>query len=257
MTDTKELYGLLAEEFPREQISWRAQTVTKEGDKALALAYIDARDVMDRLDTVLGPDNWSDAYDVHPNVTICTIAIRVNDAWVTKADGAGDTDVEAEKGRISDAFKRAAVKWGIGRYLYAIPSPWVPCDSYARNDGKLVWRKWTANPWDYVRTTEKAPRSPAGGFQEPLTNTAGRPHWKAIYDAMAVCTTVVQLKGAWSRHEPVFHLLDDNLKTELKDSYVDFLGKIKEAPGDKPAPQPRSATPYNFDAIAKSPEAAQ
>ena len=42
-----------------------------------------------------------------------------------KADGAGDTAVEADKGALSDAFKRAAVRWGVGRYLYGMPSPWV------------------------------------------------------------------------------------------------------------------------------------
>jgi hypothetical protein len=44
---------------------------------------------------------------------------------VWKSDGAGDSDVEAEKGAVSDAFKRAAVKWGVGRYLYDLDSPWV------------------------------------------------------------------------------------------------------------------------------------
>ena len=34
--------------------------------------------------------------------------------------------MEAEKGRISDAFKRAAVHWGVGRYLYNLPNVWVP-----------------------------------------------------------------------------------------------------------------------------------
>jgi hypothetical protein len=147
----------LAAEFPRAAVSWRAQTVSKAGDKALALAYIDARDVMERLDAVVGPANWSDAYDVHQNVTICTISIRIGDSWVTKADGAGDTDVEAEKGRISDAFKRAAVKWSIGRYIYAIASPWVPCESYDTGqkdkfgNTKWGWRKWTDDPWNHVR----------------------------------------------------------------------------------------------------------
>lgn len=244
MTDTPDIYAQLAAEFPREQVSWRAQNMNAEGTSALALAYIDARDVMERLDAVLGPDNWSDTYDVHPNVTICSIAIRVAGQWVTKSDGAGDTDVEAEKGRISDAFKRAAVKWGIGRYLYAMPTTWVPCDSYARkSDGKLVWKKWTANPWDHVRTTDKAPRSPAGGFQEPLSNTAGKPHWKAIYDALVACTTVAQLKGAWSRHEPVFHLLEESLKTDLKEHYVEILGKLRE---EGAAPALKGKAP-NFD----------
>jgi hypothetical protein len=45
--------------------------------------------------------------------------------WVWKANGAGNSDVEAEKGACSDAFKRAAVLWGIGRYLYDLDSPWV------------------------------------------------------------------------------------------------------------------------------------
>lgn len=251
MSDAKDIYALLAQEFPREAVSWRAQHLTKEGDKALALAYIDARDVMERLDEVVGPGNWSDAYEVHQAVTICTIAIKVGDSWVTKADGAGDTDVEAEKGRISDAFKRAAVKWGVGRYLYSMPATWVPCDSYARNDGKLVWKKWKANPWDHVPNMAKAPLSPAGGYQEPLPNTAGKAHWKAIYDALGACTTIAQLKGAWSRHEPVFHLLDESLKSELKDSYVELLGRLRE--GEGPKPPTRNAAP-NFDNLDTRPQ---
>ena len=42
-----------------------------------------------------------------------------------KADGAGQTDMEAEKGALSDALKRAAVRWGIGRYLYDLKAPWI------------------------------------------------------------------------------------------------------------------------------------
>lgn len=136
--------------FPRSAVSWRAQNMKKDGTAALALAYIDARDVMNRLDEVMGPENWSDSYEVHQNVTICSLALRLEGGWVTKADGAGDTDVEAEKGRISDAFKRSAVRWGIGRYLYSIDSPWVPCESYEAN-GKFHWRRWKADPWSMVK----------------------------------------------------------------------------------------------------------
>lgn len=53
--------------------------------------------------------------------------------WVTKADGAGDSDVEAEKGAISDALKRAAVKWGIGRYLYDLGNIWVDTEPAGRS----------------------------------------------------------------------------------------------------------------------------
>lgn len=140
----------LAAEFPRAAVSWRSQTLTKDGKKALALAYIDARDVMDRLDEVCGPANWQDRYEFHGTRTVCYLSIRVDNEWITKADGAGDSDVEAEKGAISDALKRAAVKWGIGRYLYAIESPWVPCESYDKG-GKLYWSRWTADPWSCIR----------------------------------------------------------------------------------------------------------
>jgi hypothetical protein len=147
---TAEEVKLLFAEFPRDAISWRAQSVTKDGDKAMALAYIDARDVMDRLDSVCGASDWQDRYEFHGSRTVCYLSIRVDGEWITKADGAGDSDVEAEKGAISDALKRAAVKWGIGRYLYALDAPWVPCQSSDWN-GKKQWKKWTADPWDFVK----------------------------------------------------------------------------------------------------------
>ena len=46
-------------------------------------------------------------------------------AWVMKYDGAENTDIEPVKGGLSDSFKRAAVLWGIGRYLYDMASIWV------------------------------------------------------------------------------------------------------------------------------------
>jgi hypothetical protein len=144
----------LAAEFPRASVSWRAQSMTAAGDKAMALAYIDARDVMDRLDEVCGAENWQDRYEFHGPRTVCYLSLRINGEWVTKADGAGDSDVEAEKGAISDALKRAAVKWGIGRYLYALPAPWVPCEHYEKG-GKKYWKRWTVDPWSQVRTPAK------------------------------------------------------------------------------------------------------
>lgn len=155
----------LSAEFPREAISWRAQSLTKEGTKAMALAYIDARDVMDRLDAVCGPENWQDRYEFHGPRTVCYLSIRVNNEWICKADGAGDSDVEAEKGAISDALKRAAVKWGIGRYLYALDAPWVPCESYDKS-GKLYWKRWTADPWSFVKGgAQIAPAKPVSAAE--------------------------------------------------------------------------------------------
>jgi hypothetical protein len=124
----------LAAPFPPELISWRVGSTTQDKTKGMALAYISARDVMNRLDEVVGPHNWQDRYPHAGAKTVCEIDIWCEGrGWVTKADGAGDTDVEKEKGSLSDAFKRAAVRWGIGRYLYDLPSPWVDLEPAGRS----------------------------------------------------------------------------------------------------------------------------
>jgi hypothetical protein len=131
--DAAEIFKALSAPFPPEKVSWRVGSTNKEKTKAMALAYIDARDVMDRLDTVVTPAAWSRK---HPHVgptTTCALAILIDGEWVTKEDGAGATDVEAEKGSLSDSLKRAAVNWGIGRYLYDLASPWVEIEPMGRS----------------------------------------------------------------------------------------------------------------------------
>ena len=123
----------LAETFPHDEIHWRVGSTNKKAfedgkvDKrqGMPLAYLDARNVMQRLDEVVGPENWRDSYQDTPKRLFCKIEICIDGEWVGKTDGAGDTDMEGQKGGISDSFKRAAVKWGIGRYLYGNKTPWV------------------------------------------------------------------------------------------------------------------------------------
>ena len=163
----------LAAPFPRNAVSWRAQSLSKDGTKAMALAYIDARDVMNRLDDVVGPANWQDDYVETPSKRVlCTIRIRIDGDWISKTDGAGATDVEADKGGISDAFKRAAVKWGIGRYLYDMETPWVSCESYEASNGKKVWRRWTADPWAHVKGATPAHPAPVASMDKPKMTPA-------------------------------------------------------------------------------------
>ena len=115
--------------FPVNKIHWRVGATNKAKDSCIALAYIDARDVMQRLDDVAGFNGWQSRYPLaDAGLLICEIGIDCNGTWIWKANGAGDTHVEAEKGKCSDAFKRAAVLWGIGRYLYSLPNKWVPLD---------------------------------------------------------------------------------------------------------------------------------
>lgn len=154
----QELFDKLSEPFSPDAISWRIGSTNAEKTKGMALAYLDARDVMDRLDLVCGPGGWQCRYSHANGKTVCDLAVKCGDEWVWKADGAGDTDVEAEKGALSDAFKRAAVRWGIGRYLYHLPSPWVEIEqkgrtSFIKKSEEPKLRKLLA---DYTGVTRKS-----------------------------------------------------------------------------------------------------
>jgi hypothetical protein len=134
MSDAQELFDALSEPFPLEYIEWRVGSTNSDKSKGLALCYVDARAVMDRLDSVCGPDGWQCNYSAAPgNAIICNLGVLIAGDWIWKADGAGATDVEGEKGMLSDALKRAAVRWGVGRYLYDLKSPWVELEAAGRS----------------------------------------------------------------------------------------------------------------------------
>jgi hypothetical protein len=98
----------------------------------------DARAAMKRLDEVMGP-HWACTYPLSDaGVLICEISLKIDGEWITRADGAGETQIEAEKGKASDAFKRASTRWGIGRYLYHLPKSaknWDTLPKWATPEG--------------------------------------------------------------------------------------------------------------------------
>lgn len=131
----------LRKPFPPDAISWRVGSTNADKSKGMALAYLDARDVMGRLDAVCGA-LWQAEYVPMPNGTCCCrIGIKVGDEWVWRANGAinltdssnSDQKEMTEKGSYSDAFKRAAVLWGVGQYLYDLDSPWVAIEPMGRS----------------------------------------------------------------------------------------------------------------------------
>ena len=132
---TQRMYEALCEPFPPEVLEWRALAVGNKTSKpevknGLLFTFITARAVMDRLDQVCGWDGWRDEYLPSPNGTgvLCRLYVRLPDGeWIVKEDSSGQTEVEPEKGSVSGALKRAAVKYGIGRYLYGLGDTWAKC----------------------------------------------------------------------------------------------------------------------------------
>lgn len=122
MTTYPDLFADLAAPFHPHELKVRSQSGRQ-------FSYITARTAMNRLDTVLGPENWWDEYTPHENMVLCRLTIRLPDgSLVTKCDAGGHAGMQDsgddEKSAFSDSFKRACAKFGIGRYLYGdgVPS---------------------------------------------------------------------------------------------------------------------------------------
>jgi hypothetical protein len=137
---------------------WRVQSFSKNKPSAQCIAYIDARDVMDLLDEVVGVDKWQDDYKFiedgkdkngdNKYRVMAGLGIKCGDEWVWKWDTGTESQTEGEKGQVSDAFKRAGVKWGIGRFLYSLGIKYVPANEVKTssnypypvdNTGKRIW----------------------------------------------------------------------------------------------------------------------
>lgn len=131
LADVQALTQALAAPFDSSEVKFKPAVVS--GNRALALAYVDARVIQDRLDDVLGVEGWQDEYEsLADGSVVCRLRLRLGDEWITKMDVGGPSEQPDEgdrrKAAFSDALKRAAVKFGVGRYLYRLPSQWVDYD---------------------------------------------------------------------------------------------------------------------------------
>lgn len=182
----------LKKPFLPDLISWRVGSTTKDKSKGMALAYIDARVVMQRLDDVCGPANWQCDYPHAAQKTVCRIGIKIGDEWIWKANGAGDSDIEAEKGALSDAFKRAAVLWGIGQYLYDLETPWVTLDT--KKDGDKVYVNGIAKH-ELTRLYKLVGGKSASQLRQDDDDFTGA--WAMFQNDLWSCTTVKQIEGLY------------------------------------------------------------
>ncbi len=166
MEQTK-VFAELAKPFPASEVQWKVQAVSKDKRRALVLAYLDARAVMDRLDAVVGPTGWSDSYDVFPadasidHQTVqakCRLTILgISKEDVGEGSMQGEQSSSSVKAAVSDALKRAAVKFGIGRYLYRLESVWVDYDDAKRRPLETP----TLPDWAVAEETPAPVRLPA------------------------------------------------------------------------------------------------
>ena len=222
---------LLSAPFAPNKIHWRAGAMSKDKTKTMALAYLDARDVMERLDEAVGPENWQNKY-THSSPAICSIGIKVDGEWIWKTNGAGETDIEGEKGALSDAFKRAAVLWGVGRYLYDVDSPWVAVDQYKKivqsEYGKLNSALLNASK-DHAHKTNPTPEvaKENNPFEEKQL-TPAEIKFKEIGTSMSTATTSDDLERIWLENTQHVAALPEKGRRRLNKHYFDCRKKLTE-----------------------------
>ena len=132
----EEIITRLREPFDIKDVEWKVQVTTQDKARGMAVPYLDARAVQKRLDEIVGPFNWKNVYSLwHDKSQICGISIfnPERNEWVTKFDGAENSDFEPIKGGLSDSFKRSASVWGIGRYLYELEGIWVEVETKGKS----------------------------------------------------------------------------------------------------------------------------
>ena len=171
-------FRALQDYFAPDAIEWRIQQAGEKHGRvwAIAVPYVTNRAIQVRLDEVVGPERWRNEFRPGPDGGVmCGLSIRVGDEWVTKWDGAENTDVEGVKGGLSGAMKRAAVQWGIGRYLYTLDETFAHVHDNGRFRGKT--RDGTTFRWDPPQLpSEVLPASAAARPSQPVLLPAAGEH---------------------------------------------------------------------------------
>lgn len=211
--------------FASEDIEWRIQRAGKNSDGiwAKVLAYVTNRAIMKRLDEVCGKAGWRNEYRDIPNNggVECGISIKVDGEWITKWDAAENTQVEAVKGGRSGAMKRAAVQWGIGRYLYNL------------EEGFAVVSATRETGFQYAKSKEvgvfywKAPALPSWAL--PSGSAKGSPRAEQStqsVDADKILTEFSQYASEENNGAHLKHRYEETWK--LLNGFVEHQNKCKD-----------------------------
>lgn len=230
MSYLQDLLSNLKQEIPHQ---WRVQSRNKDKTKAICSAYIDSRDVMNVLDKYCEHGWSSDVKELAGFIFYgigITIPTEYNDKgevswsealwrWDTGArieDNKTDNMYEqAGKSAASDALKRAAVQWGVGRFLYDLPTVTVPCDQYGNPVDATGSRIWDLTKHINGLSKNKKPyTAPAVTTPEPTEKPSGKKNLDQVaYDNMVKFINdgkVAQVEKAMKNYD-----LTDSQKTLL------------------------------------------
>jgi hypothetical protein len=140
-TEKADIWSRLAEPLPNGVVYWRqdGKVIARDGKYfARFVAYIEANTARERLDAVV-PGEWDLTLELLPPIAglddvaegaACSFKARLQILGVIREDVGTGRDYKAAA---TDAFKRAAVRFGIAHELYAYEQNWVHVDGDGRN----------------------------------------------------------------------------------------------------------------------------
>lgn len=204
-----DMFEKLREPFPASDIEWRVQSAGEKDGKvwAMVLAYVTNRAIMERLDTVVGPAFWKNEYAKGPEGGIlCGLSIKIDNEWITKWDGAENTEFESVKGGLSSSMKRTAVQWGIGRYLYNLSATFAIVSQNGKHFQQGKQGKYQSFKWDEPRLPDWA--LPGGSVDDDPYKDKPE-NLKAYYMSHPLLTE--EEKGRLEKYDTI----DEKLKNTL------------------------------------------
>ena len=213
MEELKEIQSKLKVKIP---FKWRVQSFSKFKAQATCVSYIDSRGVQDILDASCV---WSDRYYSEGGLLFCEITIYADGREYKRTDTGSESNVDKQKGHSSDAFKRAAVKFGVGRFLYSQPMQKLTADLIKTNSnypnviddrGDKVW-DLTKHINLKLKNKQPVKTIAPVEIKEPI---------KIPSEKLKECKTLIELKsvfGSLTRTEKTaMESLKDELKLKLK-----------------------------------------
>jgi hypothetical protein len=132
----------LEDPFDPREIKWRVTHTTRDGSRGAVVAFADPRAYSDRLNQIFTPGGWTRTYQVSTVSSLtrmkkdkliqtgkvlvtCTVTIAGLGAHADSGEEWADEE-NAMTSALAQAFKRACVCFGLGRYLYNFAEMWVP-----------------------------------------------------------------------------------------------------------------------------------
>lgn len=217
-----DVWDMLSEPFSPEELQWRVEALSKDKRRALVAPYVSHKAVLDRLDEVVGVQGWQDSYEVlqapAQPAGLYAVKCRLTIMDIYKEDvGEGDS----LKAAFAEALVRAAVKFGVGRFLVGLEQQWVDYDPAS---GKFGPPNLAGVADGYSKPTLEA--QPQQGPVSPPTASEAKPEPQELIDRLIErlkhaglgkqAALIVMKYGGYGKHPEETRKLYGELRALLK-----------------------------------------